>query len=95
MNTKHVQTLKGTVVSTKMKNTVTVEVSRLKKHPRYKKYIRITKRYKAHTGDSLEEGAHVTIESCRPISREKHWRVVEVSGSPTSFWKSDFQKETT
>ncbi|MEK7576249.1 MAG: 30S ribosomal protein S17 [Patescibacteria group bacterium] len=77
---KLVQQLKGTVVSTKMMRTVVVEVTRLKKHPRYHKYIRETKRYKAHNDDaSVSEGDSVTIELTRPMSRDKRWRVLDVS----------------
>lgn len=75
--TKHIQQMRGTVASTKMAKTVVVEVTRLKKHPRYHKYIKETKRYKAHyEGEPLAEGATVTIELTRPLSRGKRWRVV-------------------
>lgn len=74
---KHIQTLDGTVVSTKMNKTIVVEVTRLKKHPRYHKYIRVTKRYKAHCEDSaIQEGARVTIRLTKPISRHKRWEAV-------------------
>lgn len=76
-NTKHIQRMRGVVVSTKMAHTVVVEVTRLKKHPRYHKYVRETKRYKAHVeSGAVSEGDKVTIELTRPISRDKHWRVV-------------------
>lgn len=76
--TKHIQRLKGVVVSTKMQKTVVVEVLRLKQHPKYKKYIRVSKRYKAHNEDTtIKKGDQVTIELTRPISKEKRWRIVQ------------------
>ena len=78
MTDKHIQRLTGRVVSTKMAKTAVVEVTRLAKHPRYKKFIRISKRYKAHDEhNTAQEGERVTIELTRPISREKHWKIVE------------------
>jgi len=62
MNEKHPQRLKGTVVSTKMAKTVVVAVTRLKKHPRYKKYFRVTKKYKAHDEqETSKEGDTVIL----------------------------------
>jgi len=75
---KHIQKMKGVVVSTKMHKTAVVEVTRLKKHPRYKKYIRVTRRYKAHMEPgAVETGQRVTIQLTRPISRDKRWIIVE------------------
>lgn len=69
--------LKGTVVSDKMQKTVVVEVPRIKIHPKYKRRYKIHKRYKAH--DEKREyhvGDKVVIEECRPISKDKRWKVV-------------------
>ena len=69
--------LKGKVVSDKMQKTVVVKVERQVRHPRYKKVYKVHKRYKAH--DEKEEykvGDKVFIEECRPLSKEKKWRVV-------------------
>ncbi|MDI6603390.1 MAG: 30S ribosomal protein S17 [Patescibacteria group bacterium] len=69
--------LKGTVVSNKMQKTVVVEVERLKKHPKYKRRYRVRKKYKAHNEKGeYHIGDKVVIEECRPISKEKHWRVI-------------------
>jgi len=69
--------LKGTVVSTKMAKTVVVAVTRLKKHPRYKKYFRVTKKYKAHDEqETSKEGDTVILESTRPLSKGKRWKIV-------------------
>jgi small subunit ribosomal protein S17 len=67
----------GTVVSDTMQKTRVVEVERIKVHPKYKKRIRLHKRFKAH--DEKEEyhiGDKVIIQETRPISKEKRWRIV-------------------
>jgi len=70
-------TLKGVVVSTKMKDTVIVLVNRYVKHPKYKKFMSIGKRYKAHDfGNTCTLGDTVYIEECSPISKDKHFRVI-------------------
>lgn len=70
-------TLKGQVVSTKMKDTAVVLVSRYVKHPKYKKYMKTGKRYKAHDeGNTVTLGDTVFIEECSPISKDKRFRVV-------------------
>lgn len=71
------RTLQGVVVSDKMNKTVVVKVSRLKKHPKYKKYFRVTKKYQAH--DEKEEiniGDTVLIKEVRPLSKNKRWIVL-------------------
>ncbi len=68
---------RGTVVSTKMKDTVTVAVTRYVKHPKYKKYQTRTKKYLAHdAGNTKKEGEAVTIRETRPLSKNKHFEVV-------------------
>lgn len=67
----------GTVVSDKMEKTVVVKVERIKEHPLYKRRFKVHKKYKAH--DEKGEyhlGDKVVIEECRPISKEKRWRVI-------------------
>jgi small subunit ribosomal protein S17 len=69
--------LKGVVVSDKMQKTVVVEVVRTKKHPKYKKIFRVHKKYKAHDEkEQFRVGDQVIIEECRPLSKEKRWRVI-------------------
>jgi len=75
------QILNGKVVSNKMSGTVTVEVSRFKKHPVYSKFIKISKRYKAQTSEQILEGSNVVIESTKPISRDKKWKIIKVLDS--------------
>ncbi|XOB40420.1 MAG: 30S ribosomal protein S17 [Candidatus Nealsonbacteria bacterium] len=69
--------LKGVVISNKMQKTVVIEVERIKKHPKYKRRYKVHKKYKAH--DEKEEykiGDKVIIQECRPMSRDKRWRVI-------------------
>ena len=69
--------LQGTVVSAKMQDTVVVAVSRYVKHPVYGKYRRMTKRYQVHApGSAPAVGDRVTIASCRPVSKHKHFCVI-------------------
>lgn len=71
------KTLIGTVVSTKMKDTITVAVNRYVKDQKYKKYIRRTKKYLAHDpGNTKKDGERVTIQACRPLSKNKHFKVI-------------------
>ncbi|MDO8603962.1 MAG: 30S ribosomal protein S17 [bacterium] len=72
--------LTGTVVSDKMTKTVTVLVNRFVKHPKYGKFMNISKKYKAHDeAGAYKEGDKVTIEECRPISKDKSFRVISRS----------------
>ena len=74
---KNGRVFSGVVVSAKMKNTVVVAVNRLVQHPKYKKYFKVTKRLKAHDeGNTKKEGDRVTIVMCRPLSKDKHFRVL-------------------
>lgn len=69
--------LEGRVVSARMDKTVTVEVTRFVKHPRYRKYISRRKNYKAHDEENVcQEDDVVTIRECRPLSKTKRWMVV-------------------
>ncbi|NOX36122.1 MAG: 30S ribosomal protein S17 [Calditrichaeota bacterium] len=69
----------GVVVSDKMDKTVVVAVERLVKHPLYKKYIKRTKKFKAHDErNECQVGDKVKIMETRPLSKTKRWRVVEI-----------------
>lgn len=75
--TVHRKELKGIVVSAKMVDTAVVSVSRYVKHPKYKKYIKRTRRYQAHNPKGrAKEGEAVTIRSCRPLSKNKSFEIV-------------------
>ncbi|MEK7583006.1 MAG: 30S ribosomal protein S17 [Patescibacteria group bacterium] len=68
--------LKGVVVSDKMQKTVVVAVTRLKKHPKYKKYYKVTKRFKAHDEQGHHVGDHVMIQETKPMSKDKYFKVI-------------------
>ena len=78
-NTDKVRTITGRVVSNKMDKTVSVLVERLVKHPMYGKYIRRSTKLLAHDENNVcNEGDVVTITSCRPYSKNKSFKLVEV-----------------
>lgn len=69
----------GMVVSDKMDKTVVVTIEMRVQHPLYKKIIKKTKRIKAHDeNNECGIGDKVLIAETRPISKDKHWRVVEI-----------------
>ena len=73
------KTLIGLVSSDKMSKTVVVEVTRRMIHPVYHKYVQSRQRYKAHDeNNDAKVGDRVLIEECRPLSRDKRWRVREI-----------------
>lgn len=73
------KTLYGKVVSDKMEKTIVVDVERVKKHPIYKKYLRINKKFKAHDeNNEAKMGDRVKIEACRPMSKDKSFKLIEI-----------------
>lgn len=67
----------GTVVSDKMKDTVVVSIERYEKHPKYGKYIRHRKKFKAHdSGNTKKIGDKVVIQETKPISKDKRFIVI-------------------
>ncbi|MBN2083042.1 30S ribosomal protein S17 [bacterium] len=69
----------GIVVSDKMQKGIVVEVTRMKQHPLYKKYVRIRKKFMVHDEEnSAGEGDFVRIEESRPISKHKCWVLKEI-----------------
>lgn len=73
------KTMTGRVVSDKMMKTVVVEVTNTRRHPLYRKTIRVVHKFKAHNEDPLAKlGDIVKIIESRPLSREKRWRVAEI-----------------
>ncbi|MBI2577399.1 MAG: 30S ribosomal protein S17 [Candidatus Wildermuthbacteria bacterium] len=72
------KTLTGIIVSNKMQKTVVVEVERWTVHPKYRRRMKIHKRYKAHDEkNEFNPGDKVEIEETRPISKDKRWRVIK------------------
>ena len=79
---KTVRRVFGHVVSNGADKTVSVSIERVVKHPVYGKYIRRTGKVMAHDEDNAcQLGDRVAIAECRPLSKRKSWRVVEVMGS--------------
>ncbi len=73
------RTIVGRVVSNKMQKSVTVAIERLVRHPRYGKFIRRTTKVMAHDeANECREGDTVAIAECRPLSKRKSWRVVQI-----------------
>ena len=69
----------GRVVSDKMDKTVSVAIERLVKHPVVGKYIRRTSKFMAHDeNNECKTGDRVAISECRPIAKNKSWRVVDI-----------------
>ena len=74
------KTLQGVVTSQKMNKTVTVMVGRRTKHPKYGKYISLSTKYHVHDEkEACNEGDTVLIQECKPISKTKSWKLVEVT----------------
>ena len=77
--TKTQRTIEGRVVSNKMQKTVTVLLERQVQHPLYGKVVRRSTKVHAHDEKGeCKEGDTVRIAECRPLSKTKNWRVVEV-----------------
>jgi small subunit ribosomal protein S17 len=69
----------GVVVKDKMDKSVVIEVEKFSKHPRYHKYLRTKKRYKAHDeGNLCKIGDRVLVVETRPLSKDKNWLVKEI-----------------
>ncbi|MDD5275212.1 MAG: 30S ribosomal protein S17 [Methylovulum sp.] len=78
-NVTKLRTITGRVVSNKMDKTITVLVERVVKHPVYGKYIKRSTKMMAHDEQNIcQEGDVVAITSCRPMSKHKTFKVVQV-----------------
>lgn len=76
---KQIRTQIGRVVSNKTDKTITVVVERMVKHPLYGKFIRrSTKLYAHDANNECQQGDVVSIQECRPLSKNKRWRLVEI-----------------
>ena len=74
--------LRGVVVSDKADKTIVVSVERRFKHPKLQKIVRRSKKYRAHDEANIwKVGDKVRIEECRPLSKTKSWRVIDVEQS--------------
>jgi small subunit ribosomal protein S17 len=71
--------LVGVVVSNKMEKSIVVQVDRLVKHPLYNKYLKRKSKFYAHDHDNnCHIGDKVLIMECRPLSKQKRWRLIEI-----------------
>lgn len=69
----------GIVSSVAMDKTITVVVERRKLHPKYKKYYRVSTKYHVHDEkNQAQKGDNVRFVECRPISKTKKWRLLEI-----------------
>jgi small subunit ribosomal protein S17 len=74
---KSSKVLSGVVVSDKMKDTCTVLITRFVKHKKYKKYYKVSKKFKVHdAGNTKKIGDKVEIKENRPISKDKHFIII-------------------
>jgi small subunit ribosomal protein S17 len=74
------RTVAGRVISNKMDRTITVLVERRVQHPLYGKFIRRSTKLHVHDeNNECNEGDEVTIAECKPISKTKSWRLVEIT----------------
>lgn len=74
------RTLQGTITSTRMQRTVVVRIDFLRKHTKYHKFYRVSRKYKAHVDNAsaYRSGDVVKMQETRPISKDKRWKVIAV-----------------
>lgn len=70
----------GRVISTKLRNTATVLIERTSKHPLYKKTYIQSKKYLTDDPIGVKDGDIVEIINCKPVSKNKNWKIVKVVG---------------
>ncbi len=76
----HRKSRSGLVVSDKMEKTIVVQVDKMVMHPMYRKYVRRRVKYKVHDErNEARAGDTVLIEECRPLSRDKRWRLKAIA----------------
>lgn len=76
---KRKRTVAGRVVSDRRDKTLTVLIERRVEHPLYGKYVRRSTKLHAHDEDNAaRKGDWVTVEECRPLSKNKTWRLIEI-----------------
>ena len=80
---KNRKLIRAVVVSDKMDKTVVVKVESLKKHPKYHKFVKISKKFKAHDEmNECREGYIVEMVETRPLSKGKNWRILKIIERP-------------
>lgn len=83
----------GKVVSTKMIKTATVAVERIVVHPMYKKRFKRTKKYHVHDELGVKVDDKVSFVACKPISKLKRWKIIEVIGEKKKETKKTVSKK--
>ena len=77
-NDKMSKIISGVVASTKMKDTIIVEVTSYKKHPKYDKFLKKTKKFTVHDSENLAKvGDKVKIQETKPISKTKKFTLIK------------------
>jgi small subunit ribosomal protein S17 len=80
VNVRRRKSLAGLVVSDKMDKTIVVQIDRMVMHPAYKKFVKHRVTYKVHDElNNANVGDTVLIEECRPLSKQKRWRMKSVA----------------
>jgi small subunit ribosomal protein S17 len=75
---KSAKIISGVVISSKMKDTIIVKVESYKKHPKYEKFVKKTKKISVHdSGNTSKEGEKVNITEVKPISKTKKFAVIK------------------
>ena len=88
------RTKRGIVTSAKMQRTGTVAVHRFVMHPKYRKRFRVTKKFLADSGDrKVREGDTVLIGETRPLSKRKHFKVLEILVKGTGLAETSLEDE--
>jgi small subunit ribosomal protein S17 len=81
---EYMKVFTGKVISTKMKKTATVAVSRVVIHPVYKKRFRRIKKYHVHDPIGVSDGQGVAFVACKPYSRLKRWKIIKIVKKPAN-----------
>jgi small subunit ribosomal protein S17 len=75
---KNKRKFQGVVVSHRMDKTAVVKVEEIKVHPKYGKRYKMSQKYKVHDEkNECKIGDKVNFEECRPLSKEKRWRIIK------------------
>lgn len=73
------KSMTGTVVSDKMDKTVVIVVEKKFSHPKFKKVVKTTRRFKVHDEkNECRSGDFISISETRPLSKDKRWRLMEI-----------------
>lgn len=76
---KNTRRISGLVVGDKMEKTIVVLVTRIKMHPKYKKQYKVSTKYKVHDEkNEAKVGQEVIFGECRPLSKDKRWRLIKI-----------------